>query len=733
MTTSHLSQRARLLALVGYVLILFVASKIALGDWLPPTSAKGLWFYAGLASVLLGNLIVTPFYVKPADVIAYTVAGLVALLAVNVWTLSEYSSVDKGLWLGVTVYAAIILVAAVLSIVLKDAVTDSIRGLSQALYIFGDTAGTPRVLFSIIYLFALISFHRDTPKEFLTIGVAWALTVGLRPIESVLFMLIRLQSLFTDQTGVKEVGEIVGHETPNLILIRQKSESEIKFGDLLVARTEEGTEGIALALDRVGYADGVWLRAIHLDRGNLSSDYENSGVSERGAVLCVSPDLLGPEAGRGALWHARDRLIGLVAHDTDIGTLRVEVVRTDTSLAEGALLEVEISGNPVLYQIINGLTKEEILQQKNSRGFVRADAKKIGYWNADMDSFAIARWLPSPNAPVFLVRESDATPIKEAIGHFPGTNYPVRVDVDPLVTHNSAILGILGSGKSFLALELVERMIHERIKVICLDLTNQYAQELSPFYDAAAEGVEVAELQSVGPPGKTSVRQNVEEGGSLKAFQQALRLKLAAFLEPGQNAKYVKIFNPVNFDVWRQDSRPFQGNASMASVTPTEITRVFAETALDVLKEQGMTEEARCCLVLEEAHSLVPEWSAVASEGDRTAANGTAKAILQGRKFGLGCLVVTQRTANVTKSILNQCNTVFALRVFDATGMEFLKNYIGEDYAGVLSGLEDRHAVIFGRASSCRNPVLVRLNDRLQFIEMYRGHDNVNPVGGVQS
>ena len=117
---------------------------------------------------------------------------------------------------------------------------------------------------------------------------------------------------------------------------------------------------------------------------------------------------------------------------------------------------------------------------------------------------------------------------------------------------------------------------------------------------------------------------------------------------------------------------------------------------------------------------MIPEWNAVASDGDKTATNGTAKAILQGRKFGLGCLVITQRTANVTKTILNQCNTIFGLRVFDATGMEFLKNYIGDDYAGVLSTLEDRHAVVFGRASSCRDPVLTRLNDRADFIGKFR-------------
>lgn len=181
----------------------------------------------------------------------------------------------------------------------------------------------------------------------------------------------------------------------------------------------------------------------------------------------------------------------------------------------------------------------------------------------------------------------------------------------------------------------------------------------------------------------------------------------------------IRIYNPTAFEVWRQDSKPFNNTASMAQLTPTEITRIVTEVALE-LCSTTITDQARLCIVYEEAHSLIPEWNAVASEGDKAATNGTAKAILQGRKYGLGCLVVTQRTANVTKTILNQCNTVFALRVFDSTGMEFLRNYIGDDYAGVLSTLEDRHAVAFGRASSCSDPVLIRLNDRNKFLQLNR-------------
>jgi hypothetical protein len=424
-------------------------------------------------------------------------------------------------------------------------------------------------------------------------------------------------------------------------------------------------------------------------------------------------------ASHGPIWQRRHRLLGLVAPDSTVNRLTIEVTRDDVDLHQGVLIEADIGTCPVLYQIIDGITKEEIVYQKNTRGFVRAEAKKIGTWNDSRGTFDAVPWLPRPNEPIFLAESTEASANRETVGHFPGTRYPVSIHVDPLVTHNAAILGILGVGKSFLAIELVERMIDASIKVICLDLTNQYAKELSPHYDSQNEKARTEQLQQIGLQGKTNVSRNVEEGGSARQFAAKTKEQLAEFLAPGCQS-WLRIYNPAMFEVWRQDSKPFNNEASMAMLTPTEITRIITESALAVLQEQGMTDKARCCLVYEEAHSLIPEWNAVASDGDKAATNGTAKAILQGRKFGLGCLVITQRTANVTKSILNQCNTIFALRVFDATGMEFLKNYIGDDYAGVLCNLEDRHAVIFGRGSSCHDPVLIRLNNRDKFLKVFR-------------
>lgn len=719
---SSIGQRGRLIILLLYLIGLLLASRAAMGSWIPPTGASGIWFYAALAALLLGNLLVTPFFTNPANAISYAVASLVTLLAVNAWGASNTSGFDRFTWSATMLYVILVLAAAVLAISLKDSPRPFAQKAAGSALLLAEAAGNPRAVFSAVFFFALITYHRSDPREYLIIGLAWALFVGLRPLETIANLWRRWRIVWVTKQDLSRLGGVVGHEAPGLVLIREDPDSSARFGDMVFARTESGKPGLAIALDHVGFASGRWLRAIHLKIATIDTAVLQDATVVRaitegsaftaaaGSVACESSGLVQDTIGR---------LIGLVASDTNVGQLQIELVRADLDLHEGSLVEVEIKDRPVLYQVIKGLTKEEVLQEKNTRGFVRAQAKKIGFWNNDRRSFDPVPWLPQPNQAVLLVRPKQVAVEKDAIGHFPGTSYPVSIDPHLLVTHNAAILGILGVGKSYLALELVERMISAGIKVVCLDLTNQYADELGPFLDADVESAARDELEKIGPTGKTKVKKNVEEGGSVREFTAKIKEQLGAFWAPA-NPQKLRILNPARFEVWRQDSKPYQEQASMATLTPTEITRIITESILEVLQSQGMTGQARCCVVYEEAHSLIPEWNAVASDGDKTATNGTAKAILQGRKFGLGCLVITQRTANVTKSILNQCNTVFGLRVFDATGMEFLKNYIGEDYVGVLSTLEDRHAMVFGRASSCRDPVLTRLNDRADFIGGFR-------------
>jgi len=119
----------------------------------------------------------------------------------------------------------------------------------------------------------------------------------------------------------------------------------------------------------------------------------------------------------------------------------------------------------------------------------------------------------------------------------------------------------------------------------------------------------------------------------------------------------------------------------------------------------------KICLVLEEAHTIVPEGSflGVNDWDSKAVVNKMGQVALQGRKYGVGLLVIAQRTANVSKTVLTQCNTIICFQAFDETSFTFLGNYIGKDLVQALPNLKQYHAIVTGKAIKSNIPMIVNL------------------------
>lgn len=720
MQKKELTQQQRLLLLAIDVAVLCFTSYLSFGSLIPPFGDSGFWFYTALLSILLGNRLVTPFFIKPADALSYSIPAFIALLLVNHWT--DWDLTARALFSIATIYSIVITGLAVFSISLKDSASPTWYKAGDIARYIVDDFGDPRPIYGLMLVFALYTFHLSAPRQMFFITVGTLFTVELRPFDRVLLLGLRVLSQLKEALSQNVIAEIAAYQVPGIVLLRQLVPGRIQPKSLIQISDPRGPVEVGMVLDYVGRDDALLIRAIAVDTPEHGlASLEGTAIQSGKVVSLEDASLEKIFAGElPAVLQNRAALVGVVGTDTSVDKLFFEVTDSQ-ALEQGQLVEVPIGDDEVLYQIVNGLTKEEIVFQKNSFGFVRAQGHRIGIWDHETEVFEPSKWLPHLNTPVFLKTAEHTEADADAVGYFPNTDYFVRVSsVDDLVTHNTAILGILGIGKSMLSLELVERMLAEDIKVVCLDLTDEYADELKDYIPVEAEKAFIEELNKIGAAGKKNIKKNVEEGGSINQVSERIQAEINRFLDPKSEQK-LKIINPADIEVWRQDSKPFGDDASMASLTACELTKLITEAVLTTAQAQGRTKKARVCIVYEEAHTLVPEWNSAAAEGDKSATNATARAILQGRKYGMGCLLITQRTANVTKTILNQCNTVFAMRTFDDTGKNFLANYIGQDYTDILPSLAARHAVFYGKASSCNNPVLLRLNDRDAFTAAFRG------------
>lgn len=705
--------KVRAVALVFYIAILLTVQDLFVDSGLRPNE-NAIWLYGGIASLLFGSRILNPYFTPPSGALINGVTALLALVSalpvVEPWTPNAYV-------LGATIsFCAVVALVSIVLLIFRAPMGEE---PSTGWRVFERAVvglGSPNILFGVLVMAAVWLFHRNAPIEMFAILATFVAITVFRPVEAlakyVLWFLDRPKPI----NRADLIGSVAAHQSPGIVLVRQAEAQTIAQGTPMVISDQHGPPQLGVALNYVGRDEGNLLRMLTTSLPKrLAALHDGSAKSTSGMAVSIAVADEDKADVRALQWI--DRLCGIVDTETSPEYLQFEVIN-EAGLAEGSLAAVRIGDNQsVIYQVVDGVTRDEVVQQKNKYGYARAKARKIGAWDDDGRRFCPVPWMPRMNAPVFLLEELEGGPAEDCIGHFPATPYGVRLDPQDCVTHNTAILGILGVGKSYLAIELVERMIAQGTKVVCLDLTNQYENLLEDFLDPEFEEARRAELAAAGQGGVA--HQNKEQGGSRYNFKRAVFQKMREFMAEGDD-HFLWVINPAQFRVTKQVSGMYQGNAELAHLTASEITAIFSDAALFVCQELGMTDEARLCLVYEEAHSLVPEWNSVAAEGDKMATATSARAILQGRKYGLGCLLITQRTANVTKTILNQCNTIFAMRTFDDTGKDFLGNYIGSDYAAILPSMQPRHAVVFGKASSCENPVLIRLNDQDAFRARFR-------------
>ena len=136
-------------------------------------------------------------------------------------------------------------------------------------------------------------------------------------------------------------------------------------------------------------------------------------------------------------------------------------------------------------------------------------------------------------------------------------------------------------------------------------------------------------------------------------------------------------------------------------------TQLFFKAVFYIAKEKNSFGK-RVCLALEEAHTVIPEWnfSGVNEKFSQPVLNTMAQIALQGRKYNIGLLVIAQRSAIVSKTILTQCNSIVSFQSFDKTSTEFLAAYLGSDVAGSLSRLKFKQAYAVGKAFRSSVPML---------------------------
>jgi uncharacterized protein len=107
-------------------------------------------------------------------------------------------------------------------------------------------------------------------------------------------------------------------------------------------------------------------------------------------------------------------------------------------------------------------------------------------------------------------------------------------------------------------------------------------------------------------------------------------------------------------------------------------------------------------IVCDEAHLYLPSQASAAGPMERRALENFERIAKEGRKYGVGLMVVSQRPSDVSSTILSQCSNIISLRLSNKTDQAVVRQLLPESLEGlmeVLPTLDVGEAVVVGDAT----------------------------------
>ena len=342
------------------------------------------------------------------------------------------------------------------------------------------------------------------------------------------------------------------------------------------------------------------------------------------------------------------------------------------------------------------------------------------------------------------------------IGILHGHDLPIALDINELLQRHACILAKTGGGKSYMSGDIVEELMKHNVTCMIIDPHGEYGAMRdpgvpgNPRFKVKPKGYKskIKEFAVANDSNDKNIRPLRFTFRTLEAREilELLRTKdLRTYLPPLKRAleslREVKEFYSVKDLINTLNKDPENKNPVLVSeLEYIDEMNVFSSrgNAIDQLIEEGKTTiinlkgvspdiqqlivkrlstvafEMRkrnaippMMMVVEEAHNFCPQGVQVMSS------KPLATIASEGRKFGLGLMVITQRPAKVDKNVLSQCGTQIILKVTNPNDIKA----ISQSIEGLTNGMTDEiqtmpigMAMVVG--AGIESPLLIEVRPR---------------------
>ena len=222
-----------------------------------------------------------------------------------------------------------------------------------------------------------------------------------------------------------------------------------------------------------------------------------------------------------------------------------------------------------------------------------------------------------------------------------------------------------------------------------------------------------------------SIEANAEMMGT-SDYIETMLMRVKTLISDAKLKPVIYPDNKITLDCWLDEyicpSDNKDGSITIIdlSLLPAEVTHiitsVMARVTLEVLqryRRQEKGETLPTILVMEEAHTFIKRYN-TDTENENVTAMCTKvfeRIAREGRKYGLGLVLSSQRPSELSPTVISQCNSFLLHRLSNDRDQELVGKLVPDNLRGLLRelpSLPSRNAILLGWASEL--PIMVRMN-----------------------
>ena len=170
--------------------------------------------------------------------------------------------------------------------------------------------------------------------------------------------------------------------------------------------------------------------------------------------------------------------------------------------------------------------------------------------------------------------------------------------------------------------------------------------------------------------------------------------------------QFLGYLNKANVTIVDLSGIPFE----VLSITVSLISRLVFDFCFHYSKVQHdrhLLNDIPVMIVCEEAHNYIPRTGGSEYNSSKKSIERIAK---EGRKYGLGLMVVSQRPSEVSETVFAQCNNFVALRLTNQSDQSYIKNLIPDStksIGDILPNLGTGECIVVG--DSIIMPTIIKM------------------------